>query len=60
MLMVFASLIVVVYGVVTLIMFSGNAVISALCGFISNFNRGNVKVLNEIDNKLVLIVEELV
>ena len=58
--MVLVSLIVVVYGIVTLIMFSGNAVISSICGFISNLNRGNVNVLNELDNKLVPIVEELV
>ena len=60
MLLVFVSLIVVVYGIVTLIMFGGNAVISSICGFISNLNKGNVNVLNELDNKLVPIVEELI
>lgn len=60
MLLVLVSLVVVVYGIVTLIMFGGNAVISAICGFISNLNSGNTNVLNSLDNKLVPIIEELV
>lgn len=60
MFLVFVSLIVIVYAIITLMMVGGNSVISSICGFISNLNKGNLNVLSELDNKLIPIVEELV